>query len=87
VARHAGATRVRIKLTARGARLTLQLSDNGAGIADADISGERSLGLLGMRERAGGCGGSFTVWGVPKRGTRIVVRIPLRPREQKGPSL
>ncbi len=87
VARHAGATRVRIKLTARSGQITLQLSDNGSGIAETEIGGERSLGLLGMRERAAGCGGSFMVWGVPKRGTRIIVRIPLRQREQERPIL
>jgi signal transduction histidine kinase len=87
VARHAGATHVRIKLTARSGQLTLQISDNGSGIAETEVSGERSLGLLGMRERASGCGGSFMVWGVPKRGTRIIVRIPLRQREQEHPVL
>ena len=87
VARHAGATHVRIKLTARSGQLTLQLSDNGSGIAETEIGGERSLGLLGMRERAAGCGGSFMMWGVPKRGTRIIVRIPLRQREQERPVL
>jgi PAS domain S-box-containing protein len=87
VARHAGATRVRIKLAARGGQLTLQLSDNGSGITESAITGERSLGLLGMRERAAACGGNFAVWGVPKRGTRIVVRIPIRQREQEFPIL
>jgi PAS domain S-box-containing protein len=87
VARHAGAAHVRIKLAARSGQLTLQISDNGAGIAETEVSGERSLGLLGMRERASGCGGNFMVWGVPKRGTRIIVRIPLRQREQEHPVL
>jgi PAS domain S-box-containing protein len=88
VARHAGATHVRIKLTARSGHLTLQINDNGSGIAESDVTGERSLGLLGMRERATGCGGTLMVWGVPKRGTRIVVRFPLRqPEQQERPVL
>jgi signal transduction histidine kinase len=38
----------------------------------------RSLGLLGMRERALLVGGEVKIQGVPGRGTSVVVTIPLR---------
>jgi signal transduction histidine kinase len=57
--------------------VVLEIKDNGKGIKEADISGTRSLGLLGMRERAHLLGGELKVSGTPGEGTRVMVRIPL----------
>jgi signal transduction histidine kinase len=37
----------------------------------------RSLGLLGMRERANYLGGTFEIKGAPGRGTFVKVSIPI----------
>ncbi|MBI3622141.1 MAG: hypothetical protein HY208_08150 [Nitrospirae bacterium] len=77
VARHAGATRVGIGLRKKGDALVLEVKDNGKGIAEKEITAVRSLGLLGMRERALVFGGEVAITGVPGRGTTVTVRIPI----------
>src|SRR5256714_10801044 len=52
VARHSGATRVDMQLAISEERVTLDVIDNGVGIADSDLNGKKSLGRLGMHERA-----------------------------------
>src|SRR6266481_3895660 len=53
VIRHAGATHVTVTLKQSSGQITLQVSDNGRGITPTEISNPTSMGLLGMRERAG----------------------------------
>ena len=77
VARHAGATRVDIDLTVGNVDLSLDVRDDGRGITPAEIAGGRSLGLVGLRERAIACGGMLEIQGTPGRGTQVSVRIPL----------
>jgi PAS domain S-box-containing protein len=77
VARHAGATRVDIDLTVGKMDLALDVRDDGRGITPAEIAGGRSLGLVGLRERAIACGGMLAIQGTPGRGTRVTVRVPL----------
>jgi signal transduction histidine kinase len=81
VARHAGAHDVDIELTATREAVTLQVHDDGRGIQADEIGGMRSLGLLGMRERAKRLGGTFNIQGVPGDGTIVTVSIPLKPKE------
>jgi len=77
VARHAGATRVRIRLCHTAALLTLEVSDNGVGVASDRLEGTASLGLVGMRERALACGGEVSIIGGPLGGTTVSLRVPL----------
>src|SRR6185295_3280042 len=51
VARHAHATRVEVKFDITDAHMTLEVADNGVGIPEAKLNG-KSLGLLGIQERA-----------------------------------
>ncbi|PYL01599.1 MAG: hypothetical protein DME18_00135 [Verrucomicrobia bacterium] len=82
IVRHANATRVKIKLDADGGRLILEVQDNGIGVTARDLSGAKSLGLLGMRERAMMLDGEVTIVGRRGKGTTVGVRIPLvRPGE------
>ena len=78
VTRHAQATRVDVAVRRAGDSLILGVSDNGVGFAPDTLSGLRSLGLVGMRERALACGGVLMVQGKPGAGTSIVVTIPLK---------
>jgi len=76
VARHSRATRVDIDLSVSAEQLTLDVVDNGVGIKDSDLHGKRSLGLLGMQERALLFGGTVSVTGRPGQGTLVAVSIP-----------
>jgi signal transduction histidine kinase len=77
VARHSRATRVDIALVATEERLELDVTDNGIGIPEGELRGRKSLGLLGMQERALLFGGEVNVSGISGQGTRVAVRIPI----------
>ncbi|MFC1975719.1 sensor histidine kinase, partial [Chloroflexota bacterium] len=77
VARHAQATQVEVILEESAAVLTLQVQDNGRGITESEIHSPKSIGLLGMRERARLCAGEIQFQGMPGKGTTVIVRLPL----------
>jgi signal transduction histidine kinase len=77
VARHARASRVDIRLAVVEQLLTLEITDDGIGIAPQQLDGTSSLGLVGMRERALACGGELCISGRPTLGTEILLKIPL----------
>jgi len=77
IARHANASRVKIKLEASHGKLLLEVQDNGKGMTARDLSGAKSLGLLGMRERATMLDGEVTIVGRRGKGTTVGLRIPL----------
>jgi PAS domain S-box-containing protein len=77
VTRHSQATRVDVTVRNLGTNLILGVEDNGIGMVPQSLSGVRSLGMVGMRERAVACGGSLMVRGQPGHGTAIVVTIPI----------
>ncbi len=87
VLRHAEATRVSVRLSENAEGFVLQVSDNGRGITREEIAGRRSLGLLGMRERAGFWGGSVEIEGFARRGTTVKVVIPREVEQQPALSL
>ena len=78
VARHSKAAQVRIRLKKENGGLVLKVEDNGRGIAPDEISDSRSLGLVGMRERAVFWGGDVSIRGIPGDGTTVVVKIPIQ---------
>jgi signal transduction histidine kinase len=77
VARHANATRVRVDLRMESDTLSLDVRDNGRGITQDELRGSRSLGLVGLRERAIAAGGTVTIDGNAKTGTTVALRLPL----------
>jgi PAS domain S-box-containing protein len=83
VGRHAQATVVRVTLKADAEHLVLQVEDNGQGIRPEATADSRSLGLLGMRERASVLGGEATVSPVTPHGTRVVLRLPAAATDAK----
>jgi signal transduction histidine kinase len=80
VARHAQATRLDVSLKLDSDRLLLEVQDNGIGIPDAAVRGQKSLGLLGMHERATLLDGKIDISGASDKGTKVTVSIPLKPR-------
>ncbi|HXM20127.1 MAG TPA: PAS domain-containing sensor histidine kinase [Terriglobales bacterium] len=84
VARHAKATRAEVVLQKQRDRLVLLIRDNGRGFDQADPSLSKSLGLLGMRERAAILGGRVNISSAPGKGTTVAAWIPLPSPEESG---
>lgn len=80
VARHARASRVWITLKEQSGELILHIRDNGRGITQEEISSSKSLGLLGMRERALVFGGEVLISGEPEEGTTVTLRMSIARR-------
>lgn len=76
VARHAEATLVEIRMEKQNGDVILEVSDNGRGIKESELSNTKSLGLLGMRERALVFGGQVHIARAEGKGTRVTVSIP-----------
>lgn len=85
IVRHAGANEVNVELAWRADRLVLTVRDNGRGITEEEITNTKSIGLLGIRERAELLGGSVSFQGAPGRGTTVTASIPLLPGAEKQP--
>ena len=77
VARHAEAEHVDIALRLEGSQLLLDVRDDGKGVAQEQLSSPHSLGVVGMRERAGALGGRVTVKPGEPKGTCVSLRMPL----------
>jgi len=76
IVRHADAGNALVRLNlAPGTGLTVRVSDDGRGCAEA--AGRSGFGLLGMRERVKSLGGRFTVESLPGQGTCVIATIPL----------
>jgi len=76
VVRHAGATRVTVKCAADDEALKLTVADNGKGLPPESGQGRQAIGLLGMRERAELCGGTFRVLSSEGGGVEIFAAMP-----------
>ena len=74
VARHSNATRVVVQLKSINDELSLTISDNGKGF-DATQANKKTLGLLGMKERAAMIGGNLEIISEPGKGTTIVITV------------
>ena len=83
VARHAHATRVEALLEIQNDRIIFQVIDNGSGFDPAEAKARRSLGLVGMQERALLLNGDLKIEGAPGAGTTLTLTIPL-PRPVAG---
>jgi len=77
VARHAKATRAEVVLQKQQDRLVLLIRDNGRGFDQTNPSLSKSLGLMGMRERAAILGGRVNISSAPGKGTTVTAWIPL----------
>lgn len=81
--RHSGATSIAITLSGDDTQLTLEVEDNGCGfdvhaLESGDTAG-RSMGLIGMKERATLAGGSLQVVSATGKGCKVVFQCPFLP--------
>lgn len=77
ITRHSNANQVDIHLKNQNKEFILYIQDNGKGFDMSEISGKKTLGILGMRERSIAMDGTFTIQSKPGEGTKIEVRVPL----------
>ncbi len=77
IARHSKAKLISISIQEKAENLILKIKDNGVGIAQEQTKDFKSLGIIGMKERALILGGEVTIEGTPGKGTEVRVQIPL----------
>src|SRR5262249_31935607 len=82
VTRHSQATIVEARLEIEGDQLIFQVHDNGKGFDPEEAKAKKSLGLIGMQERAHLLNGDVRIEGTPGSGTNMILRIPLLPSPQ-----
>jgi two-component system sensor histidine kinase UhpB len=76
--RHSQATEVNVSLMQRDNCIELRIKDNGVGISRRNISSQHSFGLIGIRERVQGLGGTYSISGRKNQGTLISATIPVQ---------
>ena len=81
VGKHSGATEAVLSLQAHDDSLEMRVADNGRGFTlprdVGDLAATGKLGLLGMHERARLLGGALDISSKPRRGTTVVVELPV----------
>ncbi len=89
VAKHSGASRVKLSLFRQGAEILLTVRDDGGGFdlkeALAGDESKRGLGLASMKERVMLSGGVFTLESMKGIGTTIHASWPMRDAEKATP--
>lgn len=81
IARHAGVKEAVVTLWRANGTLHVKIEDQGAGFdLDKVLEGQRSSGLIGMRERIGLLGGSLSIETSPGQGTTLSIDFPLAAR-------
>ncbi len=76
VVQHAHAKKVTVALDRTDEGLTLEITDDGVGIADLAAAQRLSYGMASMRQRVRAVGGEFEVLSHPGQGTRVQVFVP-----------
>ncbi len=76
ISKHADARHVRVDLTMAAGVLSLEISDDGRGLASGDLGKDRSFGLRGLHERADTVGGWIDM-SSSSRGTTLILSVPL----------
>jgi signal transduction histidine kinase len=77
IARHAQASRVEIGCIAKDERILWTIRDDGIGFDGSSVDTTKSLGLVGMNERAASWGGTVDIDSAPGEGTTVRVTVPI----------
>jgi signal transduction histidine kinase len=77
ILKHAQAKSADLSVMIADDTLTLQISDDGKGIASGRLANSTTHGLASMRHRISGLGGTWEVRSAPAGGTVVTARIPL----------
>lgn len=77
ITRHAAANTITVNLKMVDNKLILRVEDDGLGIQENGLSGNRSLGILGMRERARKIEGELDIFNGAENGTVVLLTASL----------
>ena len=77
IARHANASIVHCVVRMEEGFLYLEVSDNGIGFTVRSSSKRKSLGMLGMNERAIMMNGELLIESTPGKGTKVSLKVPM----------
>jgi two-component system CheB/CheR fusion protein len=82
IGKHSAASQVRVALHGDDGEVSLEIEDVGDGFDLENVRGKRGLGLVSMDERVRLVDGTFSIQSEPKKGTIVLVTVPLGSRQQ-----
>jgi len=84
VARHSGATEVRVTMRRAKDDLVLEVRDNGKGFDTEAGTSRKSYGVLGIQERARTLGGNASITRAGTGGILVKIAIPVARYRKRG---
>jgi PAS domain S-box-containing protein len=81
IVKHAGVDTAKVKIAKSGDDLVIMVSDSGKGFETSTMeayTARTGLGLMSLRERASYVGGSLTIESAPGKGSRFILRVPIK---------
>jgi signal transduction histidine kinase len=76
IARHANATQIETDIMQNNDYIVLRIADNGSGFDTAEVKNKKTLGLMGMKERALMFKGELIMESAKQKGTTVILKIP-----------
>jgi len=67
-----------VELVQKNDELTLSILDDGKGFDRGKAVEEKTLGILGMKERTVSLGGKYEITSEPGKGTKVTVILPVK---------
>lgn len=77
IARHSKATKVDVDLSVQNGDFRMIIEDNGVGIPADKFTDPKSIGLIGMKERAYSTNGDLQIDSEINKGTKVTLTIPI----------
>jgi signal transduction histidine kinase len=78
VARHAEAKSVQVAVHENDHEIVMEVKDDGKGIPAERVNNGKTLGILGMKERAKLLGGELTITSAENKGTTTKLTLPIK---------
>jgi PAS domain S-box-containing protein len=81
IVKHAGVNTAKVKIEKSADELVIMVSDAGKGFDTSALetfTGKTGLGLMSLRERASYIGGGLTIESSPGKGSRFILRVPIK---------
>lgn len=78
VAMHSNSKNLLVEIRFTLESIIIKIKDTGIGFDINTIEAKKTLGVLGMRERAASIGGKYIIESLPGMGTTVVVKVPVK---------
>ena len=76
IIKYAQASGVVIEIKNTPGNVTISVADNGNGFSIKEIENKKTMGIMGMKERAEIFGGKLDIESSPGNGTKIILSLP-----------